>query len=62
MTLPADVTRGDTVAVLTTGAYNYAMSSNYNRIPKPPVVMVSGGESYVAVRRETLEDICRNDV
>ena len=62
VTLPADVTRGDIVAVLTTGAYNYAMSSNYNRIPKPPVVMVSGGQSYVAVKRESFEDICRNDL
>ncbi len=62
VTLPADTQRGDIVAVLTTGAYNYAMSSNYNRIPKPPVVMISGGESYVAVKRETVEDICRNDM
>lgn len=62
VTLPADTQRGDIVAVLTTGAYNYAMSSNYNRIPKPPVVMISGGESYVAVKRETVEDICRNDL
>ena len=60
--LPADTGRGDIVAVLTTGAYNYAMSSNYNRIPKPPVVMLRGGESYVAVRRETFEDVARNDV
>ncbi|MBO5041810.1 MAG: diaminopimelate decarboxylase [Clostridia bacterium] len=60
--LPANVTRGDLVAVLTTGAYNYAMSSNYNRIPKPPVVMVKDGESYVAVKRETPEDVCRNDL
>ncbi len=53
---------GDTAAVLATGAYNYSMSSNYNRIPKPAVVMVNGGKSYVAVKRETLEDIVRNDV
>ena len=62
VTLPADVKRGDLVAVLTTGAYNYSMSSNYNRLPKPPVVMLSGGEDYVAVKRETPADICRNDV
>lgn len=54
--------RGDIIAVLTTGAYNYSMSSNYNRIPKPPVVMLSGGDDYVAVRRENYEDIIRNDV
>lgn len=53
---------GDIMAVLATGAYNYSMSSNYNRIPKPAVVMVSGGESRVVVKRETLEDIVRNDV
>ena len=59
--MPEDVGRGDTIAVLTTGAYNYAMSSNYNRIPKPPVVMLKDGESYVAVKRESFEDLCRND-
>ncbi|MBO5294406.1 MAG: diaminopimelate decarboxylase [Clostridia bacterium] len=60
--LPADVTRGDLVAVLTTGAYNYSMSSNYNRIPRPPVVLLEQGGATVAVRRETFEDICRNDI
>ena len=53
---------GDIVAVLATGAYNYSMSSNYNRIPKPAVVFVNGGESRVVVKRETLDDIIRNDV
>ena len=62
VTLPANTTRGDILAVLTTGAYNYAMSSNYNRIPKPPVVMLKNGESYIAVKRETYEDVCRNDI
>lgn len=52
---------GDILAVLATGAYNYSMSSNYNRIPKPAVVMVNNGESRVAVKRETYEDIIRND-
>ena len=60
--LPGNVTRGETLAVLTTGAYNYAMSSNYNRIPRPPVVMLSAGEHRLAVRRESFEDICRNDL
>jgi diaminopimelate decarboxylase len=60
--LPANTKRGDLLAVLTTGAYNYSMSSNYNRIPRPPVVMLSEGRSRVAVRRETYEDICRNDL
>ena len=53
--------RGDTVAVLTTGAYNYSMASNYNRIPRPPVVLVSGGRTRVAVRRETYEDLVKCD-
>ncbi len=54
--------RGDTMAVLVTGAYNYSMASNYNRLPKPAVVMVRGSESYTAVRRESYEDLCRNDL
>jgi diaminopimelate decarboxylase len=54
--------RGDILAVLVTGAYNYSMASNYNRIPRPPVIMVKDGEARVAVRRETYEDIVRNDV
>ena len=60
--LPSSVTRGDLLAVLTTGAYNYSMASNYNRIPRLPIVMVRGGESYLAVRRESLEDLVRNDL
>ena len=61
--LPEGVGRGDLLAVCTTGAYNYAMASNYNRLPRPPVVMLRGGtEAYVAVRRESLEDLCRNDL
>ena len=60
--MPEDVTRGDVMAVLTTGAYNYSMSSNYNRIPRPPVVMLSNGHDRVAVKRESFEDICKNDL
>ena len=60
--LPADVKRGDHVAVCTTGAYNYAMSSNYNRLGRPPVVMLRGGESYIAVKRESAEHLCALDV
>ncbi len=56
------VESGDIIAVLATGAYNYSMSSNYNRLPKPPVVMVRGGKTRIAVKRETLEDVIRNDV
>ena len=54
--------RGEILAVLTTGAYNYSMASNYNRIPRPPVVMLNSERDYIAVKRETLEDICRLDV
>ncbi|MBE7009936.1 MAG: diaminopimelate decarboxylase [Ruminococcaceae bacterium] len=53
--------RGDILAVLATGAYNYSMASNYNRIPKPAMVMVKDGKSRVIVKRETYEDIVRND-
>ncbi len=60
--LPAAVRRGDIIAVCTTGAYNYSMASNYNRIARPAMVMLSGGESYVVVKRESMEDIVRNDV
>ena len=54
--------RNDVVAVCTTGAYNYSMASNYNRIPRPAVVMLNKGEDTVAVKRETYEDLVRNDV
>ena len=54
--------RGDLVAVLTTGAYNYAMASNYNRVPRPPVVMIGENGPYVAVRRESLEDLVTYDL
>ena len=60
--LPASVTRDDVLAVLTTGAYNYAMASNYNRVPRLPIVMVSNGADYLAVRRESLDDLIRNDI
>lgn len=62
VSLPADIHRGDRIAFLTTGAYHYSMASNYNRIPRPPVVMLRGGTSYVAVRRETPEDLLALDV
>ncbi len=60
--MPESMCRGDLVAVCTTGAYNYSMSSNYNRIPRPPVVMLSGGTSYEAVRRETMYDLTELDM
>ncbi len=57
-----EIHEGDIVAVLATGAYNYSMASNYNRIPRPAVVMVKDGESRVIVKRETLEDLVKNDL
>lgn len=61
-TLVQPLQPGDVLAVLSTGAYNYAMASNYNRVPRPPVVIVRDGESRVIVRGETLEDMARLDV
>lgn len=59
---PESITRGDIVAVCTTGAYNYSMASNYNRIGRPPIVMLRENEAYVAVKRETLDDLLRLDI
>ncbi|NLY43824.1 MAG: diaminopimelate decarboxylase [Clostridiaceae bacterium] len=53
---------GDYIAVLATGAYNYSMASNYNRIPRPAVVMVNEGKARLIVKRETYEDLIKNDV
>ena len=53
----AQPTRGDVIAVLTTGAYNYAMSSNYNRVMRPALVMVADGKARLAVRRQTIDDL-----
>ena len=49
--------RGDLIAVLGTGAYNYAMASNYNRICRPAMVMLKGEEDRLTVRRQTFEDL-----
>ncbi len=54
--------RGDLLAVLTTGAYNFAMAMNYNRVCRPPVVMIKDGVDYPAVRRQTFEDIVACDL
>lgn len=56
-----EINVGDTLAVLATGAYNYSMASNYNRIPRPAVVIVSGKESKVIIKRESYEDLIAND-
>ena len=54
--------RGDILAVLVTGAYNQSMASNYNKLTRPPVVMIKDGVDRIAVRRETFEDLTRLDV
>ena len=53
--------RGDIIAVLVTGAYNYSMASNYNRVPRPPIVMIGKDGPHIVVRRETYEDIISLD-
>lgn len=57
-----DTHPGDILAVLTTGAYNYAMASNYNRFTRPAMVLVRDGRADLIVRRETWEDLLRSDV
>ena len=54
--------RGDTLVVLTTGAYNYSMASNYNRVPRPALVMIGADGPYLAVRRETFADLLNCDL
>ena len=61
VTLPKPI-RGDIVAVAVTGAYNYSMASNYNRIPRPAILLLKGGKETLAVRRESNEDMIRNEV
>ncbi len=53
--------RGDIMAVTVTGAYNYAMASNYNRITRPPIILIKDKKPYVALERESFEDLIRND-
>lgn len=60
--MPSSIKRGDLIAVCTTGAYNYSMSSNYNRLPRPAVVMIKDTKPYLAVRGETLDDLLKCDL
>jgi diaminopimelate decarboxylase len=59
--LPADIAPGDLVAVPVSGAYQRSMASNYNHVPRPPVVAVTNGRARVIVRRETEDDLLRLD-
>ncbi|MBV8073865.1 MAG: alanine racemase, partial [Candidatus Eremiobacteraeota bacterium] len=60
--LPAELRAGDLLALCTTGAYTYSMASNYNRFPRPAVVEVGDASHRPIARRETLEDVTRNDI
>ncbi|MFY9368480.1 MAG: diaminopimelate decarboxylase, partial [Desulfomonilia bacterium] len=53
---------GDLLVVFATGAYNYSMSSNYNRLPRPAMVLVNDGRSDVIIKRETYADLISNDI
>lgn len=59
-TLPK-TSAGDILVVMATGAYNYSMASNYNRLPRPAAVLVNGGEANLIVQRETYQDLIRQD-
>lgn len=52
---------GDILIVMATGAYNYSMSSNYNRLPRPAAVLVANGEANLILQRETFQDLIRQD-
>jgi diaminopimelate decarboxylase len=60
--LPRDIAPGDLIAVPGSGAYCRSMASNYNQVPKPPLLAASQGQVQTLLRRETLEDLMRLDV
>ncbi len=60
--LPRDLVVGDILVTPVTGAYGYSMASNYNRVPRPAVVFVADGIAKTVVRRETYDDVMRNDL
>jgi diaminopimelate decarboxylase len=59
--VPADLAVGDLLATPVTGAYGHSMGSNYNKVPRPPVVFVADGRPRLVVRRETYDDMLRQD-
>lgn len=59
--LPGDITPGDLLAVPATGAYCFSLASNYNYVPRPPVVALRGGEARIIVRGETVDDLLARD-
>ncbi len=56
-----EIEEGDILCVFNTGAYNYSMASNYNRVPKPAMVLVKNGQADIIIKRETLDDIIAQD-
>lgn len=58
----ANTERGDKIAVLVTGAYNYSMASNYNKISRPPIVAIENLTDKIIVKRETFEDLIKNEI
>jgi diaminopimelate decarboxylase len=60
--VPEDLAVGDVLATPVTGAYGHSMASNYNKVPRPAVVFVAGGEARVVIRRETFDDLIRLDL
>ena len=59
--VPSDLAVGDVLCTPVTGAYGHSMASNYNKVPRPPVVFVRDGQARVVVRRETFDDLLRLD-
>lgn len=57
-----EIQEGDVLCVFNTGAYNYSMSSNYNRVPKPAMILVNNSQSDIIIKRESLEDLISHDV
>ena len=60
--VPDDLAVGDLLAVPVTGAYGHSMGSNYNKVPRPPVVFVADGRARLVVRRETYDDLLATDL
>lgn len=57
-----EIEEGDILCVFNTGAYNFSMASNYNRVPRPEMVLVNNSQSDIIVKRETLDDLVSKDL
>lgn len=57
-----EVKQGDIIAVLSTGAYNYSMSSNYNKIPRAPIIMINNMKPRIVVKRQEIKDLIKNEI